>query len=253
MPRLHTVRRRVLASGGAPVELVVRGRDNARAVSDYERYLRTAELLSLQRSETERVHRDELLFQVVHQSSELWLRLAAFETGAAAAEIRNGDLVGAAPLLQRAVMALRFIAEQLEMLEQISPRDYHVIRGALGQGSGFDSPGFRDLQRVAREIAEAFAACCRARRVSPVDLYTDPERHHDAYRVAELLTEWDERVELWRVRHLKVVERLIGTDAVGTQGTPIALLRELVAQRAFPELWDARNELARRLRDGTRT
>ena len=44
--------------------------------SDYERYLRTDELLSLQKTPEERVHRDELLFQTVHQTSELWLKFA---------------------------------------------------------------------------------------------------------------------------------------------------------------------------------
>ena len=44
--------------------------------SDYERYLRTDELLALQKTPEEWVHRDELLFQTVHQSSELWLKLA---------------------------------------------------------------------------------------------------------------------------------------------------------------------------------
>src|SRR5207302_4651108 len=47
-----------------------------RGASDYERYLRTDELLALQKTPAESAHRDELLFQVVHQSSELWLRLA---------------------------------------------------------------------------------------------------------------------------------------------------------------------------------
>src|SRR5213593_2496256 len=42
--------------------------------SDYERYLRTDELLSLQKTEEERSHHDELLFQTAHQSSELWLK-----------------------------------------------------------------------------------------------------------------------------------------------------------------------------------
>ena len=44
--------------------------------SDYERYLRTDELLALQKGADEWVHRDELLFQSVHQSSEIWLKLA---------------------------------------------------------------------------------------------------------------------------------------------------------------------------------
>ena len=47
--------------------------------SDYERYLRTDELLALQKEPGEWAHRDELLFQTVHQSSELWLKLANAE------------------------------------------------------------------------------------------------------------------------------------------------------------------------------
>jgi tryptophan 2,3-dioxygenase len=48
--------------------------------SDYERYLRTDELLALQKTPDEWVHRDELLFQTVHQSSELWLKHAPCAT-----------------------------------------------------------------------------------------------------------------------------------------------------------------------------
>ncbi len=43
--------------------------------SDYERYLRTDELLALQKTPEQRAHHDELLFQTTHQSSELWLKL----------------------------------------------------------------------------------------------------------------------------------------------------------------------------------
>ena len=53
--------------------------------SDYERYLRTDELLALQKTPEEMAHRDELLFQTVHQSSELWLKLACFEVETATA------------------------------------------------------------------------------------------------------------------------------------------------------------------------
>ena len=68
--------------------------------SDYERYLRTDELLALQKTEAERAHHDELLFQVTHQSSELWLKLGAAEVETATAEMRarrpaRGDPVAA--------------------------------------------------------------------------------------------------------------------------------------------------------------
>ena len=71
--------------------------------SDYERYLRTDELLALQKPEEERAHHDELLFQTVHQSSELWLKLCGFELETATQRMTDGDLADAIRLLRRAV------------------------------------------------------------------------------------------------------------------------------------------------------
>ena len=57
------------------------------------------------------------------------------------------------------------------------------------------------------------------------------------------MTEWDERVGVWRFRHFKVVSRIIGEDVVGTQGTPVELLAGLVKNKLYPELWRVRTEL----------
>ena len=65
------------------------------AASDYERYLNTEELLALQKGPSEWVHRDELLFQVTHQSSELWLKLCWNDAAAAAEALRDGNLAAA--------------------------------------------------------------------------------------------------------------------------------------------------------------
>ena len=69
----------------------------AQRASDYERYLNTDELLALQKTADEWVHRDELLFQTVHQSSELWLKLAWNEVEAAAAHLGDGEIARGAP------------------------------------------------------------------------------------------------------------------------------------------------------------
>src|SRR5437588_5487494 len=106
--------------------------------SDYERYLRTDELLALQKTPAEQVHRDELLFQTVHQSSELWLKLAWTEVEEASRRIETRDLRAAAPLLARAGLCLQLVTAQLDMLERLSPWEYQTIRKALGHGSGFD-------------------------------------------------------------------------------------------------------------------
>src|SRR5437588_8907575 len=118
-----------------------------KGASDYERYLRTDELLALQKTEEERVHPDELLFQTVHQSSELWLKLATFEVERAAQQVRDDEIGAALRLLRRASLCLQFITAQLDMLEQMSPWEYQTIRRVLGHGSGFDSPGFREVRR----------------------------------------------------------------------------------------------------------
>ena len=67
--------------------------------------------------------------------------------------------------------------------------------------------------------------------------------HEDLYQLAEQVIELDERIVVWRMRHYKVVARVIGDEVVGTQGTPVELLGNLIKQKLFPELWEARNEL----------
>ena len=61
------------------------------AASDYERYLRTDELLALQKTAEEMLHPDELTFQVVHQSSELLMKGAAWELARARDLIDAGE------------------------------------------------------------------------------------------------------------------------------------------------------------------
>jgi len=211
--------------------------------SDYERYLRTDELLSLQKGPHEWVHRDELLFQTVHQSSELWLKHAWMEVEEATRLVEAGDLAGAQRLLRRACACVRYVEGFLEHLEQMSPWEYQEVRRVLGHGSGFDSPGFREIRRVSPGLLEAFHGLLRERELSLLDLYTRGREHEDLYQLAELLTEWDERVGVWRFRHFKVVARIIGEDVVGTQGTPVELLAGLIKHKLYPELWTVRTDL----------
>jgi tryptophan 2,3-dioxygenase len=211
--------------------------------SDYERYLRTDELLALQKTADEWVHRDELLFQTVHQSSELWLKHAWTEVEEATRLIEARDLAGAIRLLRRACACIAYVEGFLEHLELMSPWEYQEVRRVLGHGSGFDSPGFREIRRVSTPLYGAFDALRRERGLSLLEVYTQGREHEDLYQLAELLTDWDERIGVWRFRHFKVVARIIGEDVVGTQGTPVELLAGLIKNKMFPELWRVRTEL----------
>jgi tryptophan 2,3-dioxygenase len=214
--------------------------------SDYERYLRTDDLLSLQKRADEQVHRDELLFQTVHQASELWLQLAWTEVKEATRLLEQNELAPAERLLRRAIECVGYVIGQLDMLEQMSPWEYQEIRKVLGHGSGFDSPGFREIRKITPQLGQVFSQLLRDEGISIVDLYVQGRDHEDLYQLAELLIAWDERIALWRMRHYLVVARVIGDEVVGTQGTPVELLGGLIKHRFFPELWGARNRLTQR-------
>lgn len=211
--------------------------------SDYERYLRTDELLSLQKSEAQSAHHDELLFQVTHQASELWLKLAWTEAAVAVQAIEKGDPQAASRLLRRSVLCLRFLTTQLDMLEQMSPSDYQEVRKALGHGSGFDSPGFRELRRIMPELGKAFHERLDESSLTLVELYRNGHLHVALYDLAEVLIELDEWAQMWRVRHYRVISRIIGDSVVGTQGTPVEVLGRLVRKVEYPDLWEVRNTL----------
>jgi tryptophan 2,3-dioxygenase len=211
--------------------------------SDYERYLRTDELLALQKTPEERVHHDELLFQTVHQASELWLKLGTTEVDEAAALLEQWEPPPAIRLLRRAVLCLQYVTTQLDMLNQMSPWEYQQIRVVLGHGSGFDSPGFRRVPQVTLRVGKAFDALLARAGLSLEELYQRGREHEDLYQVAELLTEWDERIWVWRFRHYTIVARALGEETIGTQGTPVQVLGKLIAQRQIPKLWDVRSRL----------
>src|SRR5438105_14576875 len=87
-----------------------------KGASDYERYLRTDELLSLQKLPEEFLHKDELTFQVVHQASELLLKGVAWELERARELIEQSDFANAARLLRRANHMLEFPISLLNVI-----------------------------------------------------------------------------------------------------------------------------------------
>src|SRR3954462_8492303 len=107
------------------------------ATTDYERYRRTEELRALKRDPVDVVHHDEHLFQAVHQTSELWLKLACQESELAATIIARDGAAAAARLVRRANECLSLVTAQLRMFELMNPVDYAVVRTALGHGAGF--------------------------------------------------------------------------------------------------------------------
>lgn len=216
------------------------------AATTYERYIRTDGLLALQKPPEQRLHPDELVFQITHQTFELWWKLVMELLQRATTLLESDDFTEAALAVTRAVAAQSVVDAALRQLELLPPADFLVIRAGLEDGNGGDSPGFRAILRAAPALWDAFAAAIQRAHVELVDLYATPRARPALYACAEALTEFDERFSLFRAAHLKLAQRHLGLRSRGTGGTPMAALERTLLDLLFPELWQARDELVAR-------
>lgn len=217
------------------------------AASDYERYLRTDELLALQKPPEQMLHKDELTFQVVHQASELLLKGADWELERALEYLEQSDFANCSRLIRRANREIEYPISLLHVLETITPYDYHLIRAGLGHGSGLDSPGFLALLHVGPRLGRAFDTQLQRAGVTVDDIYRHHQKYFGLHDVAEQLLDFDERVQIFRFHHLKLAQRIIGGGVVGTMGTPVEVLHQRQEHMFYKELWDARNEITAKI------
>jgi tryptophan 2,3-dioxygenase len=214
-----------------------------KGASDYERYLRTDELLALQKLPEELLHKDETTFIVVHQASELLMKGAAFELERALVYIEQGDFFNSTRLIRRANQMIEHPIDLLHVLETITPHDYHLIRAGLGHGSGLDSPGFLSLLHIGPRLGQAFNDQVKRAGLTVDDIYRRHEEFFGLHDVAERLLDFDERMQLFRFHHLKLAERIIGGRVVGTMGTPVEVLQQRMEHWLYKDLWDIRNRI----------
>ena len=111
---------------------------------DYGDYLQLDTLLSAQTTKTG--EHDELLFIVIHQATELWLKLSVHEIKGAAADIAGDDLRAAFKTLSRVARIQAHMIQAWEILATMTPFDYANFREALGASSGFQSFQYRQLE-----------------------------------------------------------------------------------------------------------
>lgn len=236
----------------------------------YPSYLALDALLGLQRPRSEPEHPDELLFIVVHQSSELWFKVIIQQLEAVLADLETGDGDRALWHVQRINGLMRIVTEQLSSLDTLPPQRFLQFRSFLGASSGQQSVQFRVIGalsgmrddsfvgalKVAGEIpAEVRAAAARPRLedlfVQLVErrgrtleeLYTGPGPD-PLFFLAEALLEYDQAFQRWRFVHVQLVERIIGPVTGGTGGSMGARhLAQSVNLRFFPQLWAVRAQL----------
>ncbi len=110
----------------------------------YGDYLCLDQLLSAQKPLSD-VH-DEMFFIVIHQASELWLKLAGHELITAKGNIRSGEFGHAFKVVSRVKMIFEQLTQSWNILSTLTPVDYLKFRDVLGHSSGFQSYGYRKLE-----------------------------------------------------------------------------------------------------------
>jgi tryptophan 2,3-dioxygenase len=91
-------------------------------------------------------HHDEMLFIVIHQAKELWLKQAVREVRLARELVRDDRLVQVHKILSRVSRIQAVLTLSWDVLSTLTPTDYVQFRGVLGGSSGFQSAQFRELE-----------------------------------------------------------------------------------------------------------
>jgi tryptophan 2,3-dioxygenase len=168
---------------------------------------------------------------------------ACWELERARIALSQGNYANAARLMRRANAMLEYPISLLHILETITPYDYHIIRSGLGHGSGLDSPGFLSLLHLAPRIGDTFQEQLANQGLTAGDIYRQHEKFFALHDVAERMLDFDESLQLFRIHHLKLVQRIIGGGVIGTSGTPVEILEQRMQHAAYRELWDLRNQI----------
>jgi tryptophan 2,3-dioxygenase len=246
----------------------------------YADYLQLKQLLAAQRP-LSNLH-DEMLFIVIHQTKELWMKQMLHELRLAIDLVQSNRFAEGYKAMARISRIQAVMTLSWDVLSTLTPVDYLKFRDVLGTSSGFQSAQFREiefrlglkepnfinhydegsaerasLQKALEDpsLREAsHAALERAgldlgdRSVEAVarawlEVYRDAERWFDLYELAEKLVDIDDALASWRHKHVLTVERIIG-NRPGTGGSAGApYLRATLEKRVFPELWALRTDL----------
>src|SRR3954466_12925845 len=163
------------------------------ALTDHEKYIRTEELLALQKAPDALTCHDELQFQVVHQAHELYMKLIEHELMFVCTSLGDDQVARAITTLRRIATVQRVLLASVDLLDTMAPTDYMTIRTVLGRGSGQESPGFRTMLKLPGELVwPAFARFLERTKITLRQIYDQPHDHHQLFQLCEGLVDYDQ-------------------------------------------------------------
>lgn len=212
--------------------------------TDYEKYLRIPELLSLQKPAGDAASMEEMHFQIVHQVAELIMKLMMHDLDKTLAYMKKDELGHASRCFRAVNDCQRVLIDMVDLLgRNLSIAEYVKIRTALGQGSGMESPGFNWLLEYPEKIWEAFQGVIHRKGVSLKDIYMNYGENLELHTLAENLMDFDDLFHKWRTHHFDLVTRTIGVESNSLKGIPTQVLQRGVLSRFFPELLALRSQI----------
>lgn len=110
----------------------------------YGDYLQLDSLLTSQQRLSD--HHDEMLFIVIHQTSELWMKLILHEMTAAIQAIADDQLERSFKMLARVSKIQQQLIQSWSVLSTLTPAEYLEFRDSLGHSSGFQSYQNRQIE-----------------------------------------------------------------------------------------------------------
>ncbi len=166
----------------------------------YGEYLRLDRLLDAQKPNS--FEHDEMLFIIVHQTSELWMRLFLHELAGVIDCVRRDELDPSFKLLARISRVQTQLLSTWDVLSTMTPFDYSAFRNTLGRSSGFQSHQYRLLEfQLGNKNADMIAVHKR-----------DPANYEILRRALESPSLYDESLRLLSRRGYGIPEDCLARD-----------------------------------------
>jgi tryptophan 2,3-dioxygenase len=203
----------------------------------YGDYLELEAILSAQHPRSGQ--HDEMLFIIIHQASELWMKLSIHELAAARDRIAADDLPSALKMIARVGRIQAQMIQSWEVLATLTPSEYARMRPALGQSSGFQSYQYRQLDLI-----------LGTRRPESLRVHeANPEVHARLMAMLAQPSLYDEAVRLLARRGFPIDPALLDRDWRAPHPQSATVEAAWIAvYRAPEEHWDL-YELAEKLVD----
>jgi tryptophan 2,3-dioxygenase len=166
----------------------------------YGQYLGLDQILSAQRPNS--YEHDEMLFIIIHQASELWMKLCLHELVAAREHIRRDDLGPSFKMLARVSRIQAQLTQSWDVLATMTPAEYSAFRNQLGRASGFQSYQYRLLEFIIGN-----------KNADTIEVHRREAQHYEALqRMLHSPSLYDESLRLLSRRGFEIPETHLDRD-----------------------------------------